>query len=103
MPSRANIISRSALEAILSHLIYVDNCESDWEEGEYKWLESHKKMTIEEKESGLSKKWFEFDEERQEHQELEHFMKELRICDTGGGHLDYMTGERTISSPHHCQ
>ena len=57
--------------------------------GEYKWLESHKKKTIEEKESGLSKKLFEFDEERQEHQELEHFMKELKICDTGGGRLGY--------------
>ena len=80
------VIDETDEQDSLPEFSLLEEMSNDWEVGEYKWLESLKRMTIEENESGLSQKWFKFDEERQEHQELDHFMKELRICDTGGGH-----------------
>ena len=87
--SREQDKATEGIEEHLSELSLLGEANSEWEVEEHNWIESLNMDTIEVDESGRSRKWFKFDEERQEHGELENLISELMICDTGRGQQDY--------------
>ena len=85
------------IEEHLADLSLLGEANSEWEVEEHNWIESLNVKTIEVDESGRSRKWFKFDEESQEHRELENLISELKICDTGQGY-PYGRGEQNIAT-----